>query len=165
MLLVNAAEDARLTRLREAHGLDAMPPLLCEKQGQHYTAVMNAVKSGNLLALAGIITAAYASGDREPVDAAISKVYSDMTGKGQEDEANTLWQTYQRVQNACYAVMWTKHKPTFRSSLQLAKQVEAIANDELTAYKETKELKEIDKKTKVMKGSKPKSTKGSSTQL
>lgn len=154
--VVNAAEDARLIRLRRTHGLDSSPMLLCEKRGEHKSAILNAVRAGSLLSIGGIVSAAYASEDDAPVQIAAEDVAKDLESQGKSAEADAVRRMVSLTRNAVAERIWYTHdKPTFRSSLTLARDLMLIAAQVEEEYAEEKEIKDAEKKTIIKKGKRP----------
>lgn len=163
-MMVNACEDARLTRLRQSHRLEASPPILCEAAGQARNAVMGAVQSGNIMALAGTLAAAVGSADIQPLREEVANTIAEMKAKGMDEEARVMSRIEKAVMAAASKNLWDKRKPSFRSSIAMAREVmDALAVIE-QEYLEAKDVKEASKKTVVKevktKGKSPDSTWG-----
>lgn len=155
--LVNAVEDARLTRLRALNRLEQSPAILCDADGDYDRALHGAVKSGDLLAVAAIFAAAMGSADEAPLLNAINRIATGFYEKEQNAEADALFHTLRVVRYAIQNRIYPHHKPNFRSSLHAARDILAGVEGALTEYKEAKEAQKAKKATVVRPGKKPKS--------
>lgn len=153
--LVNAVEDARLTRLRALNRLEKSPAILCEADGDYDRALHGAVKVGDLLAVAAIVAAAYGSKDMNGVDAAIDKVLTAFYDKNQNAEADALNGVRRLVDYAIRYRIYPHDKPNFRSSLHAAREILAGVESLLAEYKEAKETQKAMKATVVRPGKNP----------
>lgn len=155
MTLVNAVEDARITRLRQANRLVASPSILCEESGEHRNLVANIMKTGNMLSFASLITAAVNSYDGVAFSSAINELIEGMRLEGKDDEANAITKIVRSVNNHVSNHLWLKGKPSFRSSIAAARDIMNDLASIEEEYMEAKDVKEAMKKT-VVKEVKPK---------
>ena len=159
--LVNGCEDARINARRMRAGVD-MPSLLCEKEGEHYYIIKQFTRSGDMMALAGLFAASFASGDAEPVKRAVEKLLGEMRAKVDEVEvlkANAIEELYKNVIVHTRYHMNSWRNPTFRYSLTLARDIIRILNGvatKLASEIEDAKLSKEKVKAKVFgKGKKP----------
>lgn len=144
--LVNACEDARIYTRRARGGLEVPPPQLCEVENEHYHVVRHAMRSGNLLHLAGLIVAAHRSGDEGPIQRAVERLAEELAAK--DDPAERLKGTYLQLfysrvlQYAYYNLEY--RKATFRHSLALARDLVRLVSDVATRLARELEQQQAD---------------------
>lgn len=149
--MVNAAEDARITMLRGANRLPQAPPLLCVNKNEYQRVVEAAVNSGDLEGLVASLCASFNSTDQTHLWDAASQAATNLRDKGKEAEADIINKMMRKVSSLTSRHLYDKAKPSFRSSIALARSLTEAMRDALEEYVEASEVEEATKKTTVKK--------------
>lgn len=151
LALVERCEEARINARRRRGGMEPSPPRLCESDGEHYFLIRQMVKNGDMVSLAGMLAASYATGDESLVQNSMVRIISELRSKASEEsriQAEYLTEITNGVmRHINYHMGWSR--PTFRYSLSLARDILSILDRATTNMEKALMEAELSKQVKV----------------